>query len=159
MIGFVVGGVGLCSGRALYGPSRRPANYLVCNVLSGISLKMLGPSTLCVEGESPYKDKGTRSASLDELPTGALSPKPCEDETRRAEELQRERRLACLERAMRALSENELNLIIRYYQSRRHSVNVCHRREIAEQLGISSGALRVQAHRIVGAVTSGTATH
>ena len=59
---------------------------------------------------------------------------------------------------MHALSEKERNLIIRYYQSRRNSAKVCHRREIAEQLGISSGALRVQAHRNVGAVTSGTPT-
>ena len=59
----------------------------------------------------------TRSSSLDELPTAALSLKPCEDETRRAEELERERRLACLGRTMRALSEKERNLIIRNYQS------------------------------------------
>ena len=89
----------------------------------------------------------TKNTSLDELPAGTLLVNPNEDEKRRSEELELATRLECLDECMRALPTAERNLVIGYYEKRK-SENIRHRREMAEQLGISLGTLRVQAHRI-----------
>ena len=90
-----------------------------------------------------------KKASLEEFPGGTLLVNPNEDEKRKSEKLQLAARLDCLDECMRMLTTAEQSLVIGYYEKKK-SENIRHRREMAEQLGISLGTLRVQAHRVRG---------
>ena len=89
----------------------------------------------------------TKNTSLDELPAGTFLVNPNEDERQKSEKLKLAVRLECLDECMGVLPTEERSLMIEYYQKRK-SENIRHRQKMAEQLGISLGALRVQAHRI-----------
>lgn len=91
----------------------------------------------------------TKKASLEELPAGTLFVNPNEDEKRRSEELQLAKRLDCLAECMCILTTAERRLVIGYYEKKK-SEKIRHRQEMAEQLGISLGTLRVQAYRVRG---------
>jgi RNA polymerase sigma factor (sigma-70 family) len=56
-------------------------------------------------------------------------------------------RTECLERCLRELSPENLQLIVQYYQQNEPS-RIKARRNLAEQLGIPLNALRIRAHRI-----------
>ena len=88
-----------------------------------------------------------KNISLDELPAGALMVNPHEIAKRETEQHELATRLECLDDCMRALPTAERTLVIAYYQKMK-SENIRHRREMAEQLGVALGTLRVQAHRI-----------
>jgi RNA polymerase sigma factor (sigma-70 family) len=90
-----------------------------------------------------------KKASLEDLPVGTLFVNPKEDEKRKSEKLQLAARLDCLDECMRILTTAERSLVIGYYEKKK-SENIQHRREMAEQLGISLGTLRVQALRVRG---------
>ncbi len=90
----------------------------------------------------------TKNTCLDELPAGTLLAN-CNDDEQRSEKLEVAKRFECLDKCMRGLSAEERNLIIGYYQDRKSGCTR-HRQEMAQQLGISLGTLRVQAHRIRG---------
>jgi len=90
-----------------------------------------------------------KKGSLEELPIGTLLVNPNEDEKQKSEKLQLAARLDCLDECMRILTTAEQSLVIGYYEKKK-SENIRHRREMAEQLGISLGTLRVQAHRVRG---------
>lgn len=91
----------------------------------------------------------TRNTSLDELPTVAVSANPSEDEKQQSEQLTLTGRFECLDECMGRLPMEERKIIIGYYQNRKSDC-IRHRREMAQQLGISLSALRVQTHRIRG---------
>lgn len=58
-----------------------------------------------------------------------------------------EHRHACLEECLQRLVSEDRDLVLHYYRDdKRAKIN--NRRELAEQLGISAGALRLKAHRL-----------
>jgi DNA-directed RNA polymerase specialized sigma24 family protein len=65
---------------------------------------------------------------------------PADDETR-------ECRLACLDRCLRELSEENRSLILQYYQLRK-GAQIEHRKRLAQEHGIPLNALRLRVHRI-----------
>ncbi|HYP25969.1 MAG TPA: RNA polymerase sigma factor [Blastocatellia bacterium] len=111
---------------------RNPAAYL-----TGIARNVL---------REYWKSPEMRVEGLDgDLPAGrtpAGLPPPSEEE-----KIELERRLDCLERCAKTLPEAERQHVIDYYyEEKRAKIN--RRKQIAEELGISQGALRVRMHRI-----------
>ena len=107
-----------------------------------VSLYVLGV------GRNVLKES-TRDTFPDKLPAEALLVRPYEDQRDGVERFKLERRLECLEKCMRTLPEKERSIITGYYREGKSEQIRC-RREMAEQFGLSLGALRVQAHRIRG---------
>ena len=89
----------------------------------------------------------TKNARLDEVPVGALLVNSNTGEQQRAERLDLAKRLECLEECVHALPAAERRLVLEYYE-KKPSENMRHRKKMAEQLGITLGTLRVQAHRV-----------
>lgn len=53
----------------------------------------------------------------------------------------------CLERCLRHLTDENRDLILRYYTGEKHE-KIVHRKKLAGELGIAPNALRIRAHRI-----------
>jgi DNA-directed RNA polymerase specialized sigma24 family protein len=56
-------------------------------------------------------------------------------------------RMECLERCLKKLPRQSLELITRYYRSERDA-KILDRGELAKSLGVTAGTLRIRAHRI-----------
>ena len=88
-----------------------------------------------------------RVSSLDELPPGSAGAEdPFETRERNAERAEREKRMTCLERCLRALPPDVRDLITDYYQGEK-GLKIRGRKAIAERLGIPLNALRIRACR------------
>jgi DNA-directed RNA polymerase specialized sigma24 family protein len=62
-----------------------------------------------------------------------------------------EREYECLEKCMQAISQNQRELVLQYYQEdKRAKIN--NRKQLAHKLGIAVNALRIRAHRIRSAL-------
>ena len=53
----------------------------------------------------------------------------------------------CLQRCLKELTEENRDLILRYYKGERHA-KIVQRKKLADELGIVPNALRIRAHRI-----------
>lgn len=72
-------------------------------------------------------------------------PAPPPPPPRETEEVEREH--ACLDRCMEKLRPRSRELIREFYQAEKQA-KIEHRKQLAERMGISPNALRIQAHRI-----------
>jgi RNA polymerase sigma factor (sigma-70 family) len=75
-----------------------------------------------------------------------LSPDPEELMLREIEDLEKERLLECLNRCLKELPPESLNLIKKYHQA--EEADKDRRKELARALGITPNALRIRAYRI-----------
>jgi DNA-directed RNA polymerase specialized sigma24 family protein len=73
--------------------------------------------------------------------THALAPPPEPDSEETEEEY------GCLERCMEGLTQDNRQLVLKYYQDERQ-MKIDHRRELAHQFGIGMNALRLRVFRI-----------
>jgi len=123
----------------------RVAHKLGVVQIEDVSLYVLGVAHYILKENERASGK---EAALDRLPTARIPiTDPHEEEERRVEAVTRERRLECLDRCMRRLTREQGETILGYYQGAK-SARIEQRRRMADQLGLSAGALRVQAHRI-----------
>ena len=65
-----------------------------------------------------------------------------------AETLERERRLACLERCVERLAPETRRLVMEYYQDPRGRAKILGRQALARGLGVKAGTLRLRMHRL-----------
>jgi RNA polymerase sigma factor (sigma-70 family) len=89
-----------------------------------------------------------RFSPLDEVnPHRYLSEDPHALQERRAEHLEREREMECLERCIQTLSLSERELILSYYQGET-GAKIRSRKQLAEKLKIPINAVRIRAFRV-----------
>lgn len=75
-----------------------------------------------------------------EIATGLLAPAaPAEIKT----DLTRE----CLQKCLQTLPQDQRELVLEYYLNEKRA-KIAHRRQLAEELGLTANALRLRAHRI-----------
>jgi len=89
-----------------------------------------------------------RASALESLPqAGAPSHNPIEVQQQEAQLLLRERRLECLEKCLEALTPQNREMVMKYYQGEA-AVKVKNRKSLAQELSIPLNALRNRVLRI-----------
>ncbi|HEV7373694.1 MAG TPA: sigma-70 family RNA polymerase sigma factor [Pyrinomonadaceae bacterium] len=82
------------------------------------------------------------------LSRSSLLPPDLPDASTREEDMdKRDQELSCLEHCLKQLSASSREFVLNYYQKQKQA-KIDFRRELAQQLGISSNNLRVKMHRI-----------
>jgi RNA polymerase sigma factor (sigma-70 family) len=90
----------------------------------------------------------SRATALESLPlAGAPSQNPIEAQQQESQQLLRERRLECLEKCLEALTPQNREIVMKYYQGET-SIKVKNRKSLAQELGIPLNALRNRVLRI-----------
>jgi DNA-directed RNA polymerase specialized sigma24 family protein len=87
------------------------------------------------------------SAAFDSLAGARLDDAAGTTVIDREESRETERDYECLDRCMQALTPNNRELMLQYYQEEKQA-KIDHRKELAIHLGIALNALRIRAHRI-----------
>ena len=110
-------------------------NRVARNLEAGENIRSL--AAYCVGIARHVFLENLRTRRQEEVVHAATSPTPPDEDPRRE----------CLERCLRELSPENLQLIVQYYQEDEQA-RIEARRNLAARLGIPPNALRIRAHRI-----------
>ena len=126
----------ICEGTSIW--TDEPYSYF-----HGVALNVLREYWRSVEQAAKALEEAAQIQEASVDPDGLLS--------RESEQREKERLLECLNRCLKQLPPESINLITRYHQGE-GTPDKTRRKELAQLLGIPLNALRIRAYRIRGAV-------